>query len=268
MFNQLATLPSAHFAALEELTDSEEREKKKREFIISRLERRWNFNKGSLGKARTLKQQFESNILKIKKHIGSGRFDERKFSSLVERKQFISAKLMADGLSQIPKLSLVFSDIASHPPSMEKGNLPLFKALMASSLKRHAPAYTYSSYQIYARFMAYKALFKKNGNLKDAGYTEGFIKQVESSIESIDILIKQMEGHEELIHKLSGEIADALLGPKGKEYQHARRQFELVCTQWTSILTLAPWQYLNLAISTTNTISECYRDFPKVHSIK
>ena len=230
---------------------------KRHEFLVSRLERRWNYNKNSPSKARTSIKQIESKLSTIKKRMND-KFDTKKFSSLIEHKQFIDFKLMSDGLEQIPNLSKVFSILVSQPPSQESGNLPGFKKLMVDSVKKHTPAYAYNSYQIYALFMVEKSLIKKNGSLEKAGYNESFFDHVEKAIVSTEKLIKDMESYEPLVHKLAEDIVTALMGKDAVKYQHARRQFELVNTQWTSILTLAPFQYLNMAVSTTNTISQCF----------
>ena len=165
---------------------------------------------------------------------------------------------MLSGLEQISKLSTVFSIIATQPPSDASDNLVKFKALMVDALKKHAPAYSYHSYQIYALFMVEKSFLKKNGSLEKAGYTEEFISSVESALHSVEVLIKEMEEKENHIHKLVESIVTVLMGKDANKYKHARRQYQLLCTQWTSILTLAPFQYLNLAVSTLNTMSECY----------
>ena len=252
MFHTLASLSPALESA------ETDRAAQKHAFLVSRLERRWNYNKDAPSKARTLVKRLQVSISAIKKSTRNRRFDEKKFSSLIERKQYIDAKLMLAGLSEIPKLAAVFQEIASQPPSQESGNLPKFKTLMKNSLKKHTPAYSYASYQVYAAFMGEKTMLKKNGSLSATGYTEDFINTVEKTLQSMDVFIQGMEDHVELMDKLASNIVDVLMGKEAVKYQHARRQYELVCSSYRSMLITAPFQYLNLAISTANTIARCY----------
>ena len=258
MFDVLKQNPNQPRISME--AAASDKTEQKRAFLVSRLERRWAFNKNAPDEARAALRRLQTTFDRHRKTVGRHpKFDEKAFSSMIESKQFIEAKLMNAGLSEIESLSKVFADIAAQPPSTETANLPKFKAVMQSALQKHTSAYAYASYQVYAAFMVNKSLVKTHGRLSDAGYTGTFIDTVETALNSMDHLITSMEHNEPLIHKLGDAIVTALMGKNASDYRHARRQYELLCTVYNSILTKGPLQYMTLSMSTLTSMVSFYR---------
>lgn len=239
-------------------TLSPEQITKKREFLESRILRRWNFNKNSPSKASLQLQALQSSFNKIQKRIVHKKINKNALMSNKIDIKMVNSTVMLAGLRQISELAKVFEEICSKPPSDEQTNLIKFKMAMVRSLKAHAPAYSYKGYRVCANFMIDKHLIKTKLSLTNLGYDESFFSVVEKALEDTQKLIDTMKDHEELIHKLGVEIVDVLMGPKAADYIHARRGYELVNTVFTSILTLAWPQYLTMAISISGKISNCY----------
>lgn len=235
-----------------------EQQARKKEFLESRIERRWNFNKNSASRSKSQLESIKKSFETILKKIENKTFDRSKFDVLPGTIQMVDSKLMLEGLSQIKDLSVVFEEIASKPPSDERTNLVNFKQDEIKSLNKHAPAYAFSQYKVYADFMVNRSLIQKNMPISKLGYKESFIEDLQNAINETSEFIKIMEKHEDLIHKLGSEIVEVLMGPKQADYIHARRGYELVCTLWTSILTLAPFQYLSMALSIASKVANCY----------
>lgn len=256
MFEIIAGLESLQ-AGLE--VQSPEQQARKREFLESRIARRWNFNKNSPSSAKTQLAKYEAAFAKIKKRIEGKTFSKEALDELKLHTRAIDAKMLEAGLKEITGLAAAFEKIVVLPPSTEQGNLPHFKAAMVKAIKDSAPAYGYSGYKVYAGFMVNKAQVKTGASAKSLGYDEGFIGEVETALASAEKLIKDMTSQIDLIHKLGAAIVEAMMGPKMSEYLHARRGFELVCTMFTSILTQAWQQYMSMALSVADKIATCYK---------
>ena len=255
MFNTMAGMEVLQ-PALE--ARSPEQEKKRREFIESRLQRRWNFNKNSPQVARNQLEKYKTTFTKINKRIEGKTLNKEKLAELTISTRAVKASLLEAGLEEIGKLADVFAHIASLPPSDEQGNLPHFKAEMIKALKQKAPSYSYSGYKVYAGFMVDRGLMKSGTKASELGYDVDFIKKTGTALNTADHLILSMVEHENLIHKLGAEIVVVLMGPKANNYLHARRGYELVCTLFTSILTLAWEQQVAMALTIADKIAGCY----------
>ena len=238
---------------------SPEQEQKRRAFLQSRIDRRWNFNKNSPSNAQGQLTKYKATFAKIKKRTEGKTFDKDALASLKLNTRAIAAKSLEAGLKDITGLAAAFAKIAEMPPSTEQGNLPHFKAAMVKAIKDAAPSYGYSGYKVYAGFMVNKSLVQTGASAKSLGYDDDFIAVVETSLDAAETLIKEMIGHIELIRRLGTAIVDAMMGPKAADYLHARRGFELVCTMFTSILTQAWEQYMVMALSVADKIATCYK---------
>lgn len=248
-----------HPSAATESTDAD-RAARMRVFLASRIERRWAFNKTAPTIARASLERPRASVVRLRKAAGTHpRFDEATFARFSDHKRVVDAKLIRAGLYEIPALGDVFKEIASLPPSTESANLPRFKAHLRTSLKSRAPAYDLSSYRVCARFMVDRALSRQGERLASAGYDAGFLAAVETGVAAMERLITTMEDQAGQIHKLGGDIVDALMGDDAANYRHARRQYELVCTLYSSILTNGPMQYLTQAASTLSSMAPFYR---------
>jgi hypothetical protein len=244
--------PSPAFEA-----QSPEQQARKKEFLVSRIERRWNFNKNAPNKAKAVLGRYEKNFDKIKKRIEGKKFNKEAFEEHRSGIRAVEASLMIQGLEQISALAAVFHDVVDRGPSDESANLPKFKGDIASSLKKHTSAYSLRTFQVYSRFTVERGLVKK-GSLKELGYDESFIPKVAKALTEVESLIKAMEGHEGLVHKLGEEIVNVLMGPKAAEYNYSRRQFEITCTVFSSILNNAWSQYVQMALTIAGKIASCY----------
>lgn len=252
MFNSLVSNEALH-TAME--VRSEEAEKKYREFLESRIQRRWNFNKGSVNKALEQLDGFEKRFSSIKQKLKNKKWDTNKAKEITLKMDLSPAEHLIKGLTQFPGLVKTFEEIASLPPSKESGNLLHFKTDMVKSLTKNASAYTFASYKVYA---SKTKSTTTNTTVNKLGYTDKFIDTIEEALVSSKKMITDMKQHESLIKKLGDNIVEAMLGPDGKEYIHARRGFELVCTLFTSILTNAWSQFMNQALAVMNKLTEVY----------
>ncbi len=231
---------------------------KKHAFFTARLDRRWAFNQSSPKKARASVDRQQQILALIKRRISGKTFDEQRFKTKLESKQLITARLMRDGLEQLKDLPMVFAELAEQPPITDANSMAALKAAMLAKLRQHADAYAFRGYQIYAKFMVDHGLIKIHQRLAELGYTPAFITETAHALTSAAEMINVMEAHADLLQTLRDAIVTVLLGPDAAKYKHARRQHQVLCTCWSSTLTIAMPQQLAMAMTICNAIAECY----------
>lgn len=258
MFKSLCSNPNLQYS-LEDLEVVQEKDAKKKEFLESRLQRRWNYNKSSPDIALKQLSRFKTEFEKIEKSIQDKTFNVDKFNELISQTNIIPASLMKAGLTQIPDLAKIFSDIASLPPLEDKSfQFNKFRNDMTNIIKKHTNAYDQRSYKIEALFMTDKSQLKTRIAPKELGYDKSFMTLVKLALDDVQELITTMKQKEDLLHKLSASIVDVLMGPKANDYLHARRQFQITCTIYNSCLTIAWQAYMSLALLLAKKMTTCY----------
>jgi hypothetical protein len=236
-----------------------ERQNNQRVFITKQLERRGTISTNALDLATKHLVHLENSFARITERILKRRFNIAQFTNFIEMRPFIAHTLMKEGLDQLQKLPVFFTTILSHPETIATVNsLPRFKAMVKSDLQHQTPAYIFSGDKIVSLFSVNHTLIIKQGKLASVGYDFSFIDHVRQAIKSLLSMIAQMKHHEPLIHKARTTIVEALVHPNDRSYGTIRLQYELYCHVFTSILTTAPFQYLDMAMGIATSIASCY----------
>ena len=224
-----------------------------------RLVQRLNRTNKAEQRALRLLARHQVQLNTVRARISGKQIDQAKFRTLPTRKAIISSQQMMKGLDEIEFLPQILSDLIRQPLYTENDNLAKFKRKLRTIVENHASGYAMSDSHVYAKFLTPDgaSMLKRDVTLAYMGYSPNFLPEYERAVLSAGKAVPHIRGLRDGITHLHKPIVEGMLAEPAKAHI-LRRQHDLICNVYQSLLENSWNQYLDVAEAVVTTLATFY----------